>query len=152
MALVINYSKHSGLKRGYVADLKAGVYTDSFMVSHGCGNNNWGDDMSRNNPVFSNTYHSHCSSLGRYRIGKRGYSAWGINVKYLLHGLDTGNSNALGRIIVLHGWSAVSEVEVYPSGTPEGWGCPAVSNSTMHQLDSLLKDRIRPVLLWTFYK
>lgn len=149
MAILINYHIHSGLKRGYIVDLKSKRATDSFMVSHGCGQSAWGQDFSKNSPQFSNEPESHCSSLGKYKIGERGYSNWGINVKYLMHGLEKTNSNALKRTIVLHGWGDVPEDEVHPGGTIEGWGCPAVSNACMTKLDSMLKKQ-KNVLLWVY--
>src|SRR5690606_17948521 len=35
LAILIQYKKHSGLKRGYIIDLKKKIAFDSFMVSHG---------------------------------------------------------------------------------------------------------------------
>jgi len=90
------------------------------------------------------------SSLGKYRIGKRGYSNWGINVNYKLHGLEASNSNAYKRIIVLHSWKDIPNDEVYPRGCPEGWGCPAVSNDFMRKLDVLLKNSRKSVLMWVY--
>lgn len=150
LAMLIDYGKHSGYKRAYLVDLLSERPIDSFMVSHGCGNQPWGLDYSRNNPRFSNRPESHCSSLGHYKIGKRGYSSWGINVKYLLHGMDSSNSNALSRNIVMHGWADIPDGETYPAGTPEGWGCPAFSNSSMRLIDSTLKTRKMPVLLFAY--
>jgi len=150
IAIIINYQKHSGTKRGYIIDLRTQKIKDSFIVSHGCGVNNWGGDGSKNSPEFSNEFESHCSSLGKYKLLERAYSQWGINVKYVMYGLDKTNSNAYKRTIVLHGWENVSSEEIYPSGTPEGWGCPAVSNSTMTKLDDLLSPIKKPVLLWVF--
>ena len=54
----------------------------------------------------------------------------GVKIKYVLHGLDSTNSNALKRYIVFHWWEAVSDDEVYPDGTPEGWGCQTISNNS----------------------
>lgn len=150
LALLINYQDHSGRKRLYLVNPNRLVVMDSFLVSHGCGPYAWGKDMSREKASFSNAPESHCSSLGHYKIGARTYSDWGIHVKYLMHGLDQTNNNALKRTIVLHGWDAVPEKELYPQGVPEGWGCPAVSNHTMTVIDNLLKDRKKPVLLWAY--
>ncbi len=149
LAIFINYKLHSGKKRGYIIDLKCKIITDSFLVSHGCGNNNWGSDESKDNPSFSNDFESHCSSLGKYKIGERAYSQWGINVKYVLYGLEASNKNALQRTIVLHGWESIPDIETYPAGVPEGWGCPAVSNATMIKLDALLNKK-NAVLLWAY--
>lgn len=148
--ILVDFSMHSGKKRMFVYDLKKGSVIMSGMVSHGCGDAPWGTDATSNKPVFSNEHESHCSSLGKYRIGKRGYSNWGINVNYKLHGLEASNSNAYDRIIVLHSWKDVPNEEVYPDGTPEGWGCPAVSNEFMEKLDKLLKGTGQDVLMWIY--
>ncbi len=150
LAIFIHYHQHSGKKRGFIIDLQNKKVKDSFLVSHGCGVNPWGNDYSKDKPAFSNAAESHCSSLGKYKVGKRDYSQWGINVKYYLHGLENTNSNAYKRTIVLHGWNAIPDEECYPVGTAEGWGCPAVSNKTMTVLDSLLSAAKRPVLLWVY--
>ena len=150
LAIFINYHQHSGIKRGYIIDLQHKKVKDSFLVAHGCGDNYWSMDQSKDAPKFSNEFDSHCSSLGKYKIGARAYSQWGINVKYFLYGLESTNSNAYKRTIVLHGWESIPEVEPYPAGVPEGWGCPAVSNATMTQLDALLSKAKGSVLLWAY--
>jgi len=150
MCLLIDYSIHSGKNRMVVWDFKADTIAHAALVSHGCGDQPWGKDRSKAAPVFSNVNNSHCSSLGKYKIGARGYSQWGIKVNYLMHGLEATNSNALKREIVFHSWEAIADEEVYPDGTPEGWGCPAVSNKFMTMVDSLLKAQQKPVLMWAF--
>jgi hypothetical protein len=145
---LLDYSKHSGLNRFFIVDLDSTNILDSALVSHGCGNMPWGEDYSKESVVFSNFSDSHCSSYGKYKIGKRGYSQWGINVNYKLHGLDSSNTRAYNRLIVLHSWDAVSDFETFPSGTPEGWGCPAVSNNFMRRLDSKLKLAKKETLMW----
>lgn len=151
LAIFINYKKHSGLKRAYLVQLNKKMVIDSFMVSHGCGDSAWGADLTKENPKFSNEFESHCSSLGKYKLYGRAYSDWGINIKYIMKGLEKTNSNAYSRTIVLHGWESVSNVELYPNGTPEGWGCPAVSNVTMSYLDALLSKKKKPVLMWIYF-
>lgn len=140
--------RHSGLNRFFVWDFDTGQIIQQCLVSHGCGSNQWGSDASREKPEFSNKNNSHCSSLGKYTIGERGFSLWGIHVKYLLHGLDATNSNALRRVIVLHSWESIPETEPYPKGTTEGWGCPAISNENMKLLDTRLQNTSQKVLLW----
>ena len=104
--------------------------------------------MSKSNPTFSNNPNSCCSALGKYIIGERGVSNWGVRVKYLLHGMEETNSNALKRAIVFHSWERVTDYEVYPSGTPEGWGCPAISNNAFIYIDKKLQQANRRTLLW----
>ncbi len=145
---VIDISIHSGKNRFMVWNFKVHKISQQGLVTHGCGNNGWSSDNTRTSPQFSNTCDSHCSSLGKYKVADRGYSQWGINIKYLLYGLDSSNSNALKRTIVLHSWEAVSDEEIFPNGSAESWGCPAVSNNFMLKLDELLKASDKPVLLW----
>lgn len=148
--VLVDFSMHSGKKRMFVYDLKIDSIMATGMVSHGCGDKPWGMDYTKNKPVYSNEHESHCSSKGKFKIGKRGYSNWGININYKLHGLESSNSNAYDRVIVLHSWKDIPHEEVYPNGTPEGWGCPAVSNEFMTYLDSLLKNKEKDVLLWVY--
>jgi len=146
--ILIDLARHSGLKRFYIWDLKMDTIADSFLVSHGCGNNPWGQDNSKDMAIVSNKEGSHLSSVGKYIIRDRGYSNWGIHINYRLYGQDLTNSNAYRREIVLHSWEKISDEEVYPNGTPEGWGCPAISNASMHIVDNKLRSTNKKVLLW----
>ena len=148
--ILIDMSIHSGLNRFFVWDFKTDTISKSFLVSHGCGENPWSADFSKENPNFSNEDGSHCSSLGKYKIGQRAYSNWGIHIKYVLHGLEKTNSNALSRYVVFHSWEEVSNEEIYPSGTPEGWGCPTISNENFQLLAHILQKSKKPVLLWVY--
>lgn len=148
--LLINAGLHSGLNRFYIWSFNKDTFISSFPVSHGCGNNPWNSDESKTNPCFSNVEGSHCSSLGKYKIGERGRSDWGIHVKYLMHGLEQSNRNALARQIVFHSWESIPDQEVYPAGTSEGWGCAAISNNNMLYVDSLLRKEKVPFLMWVY--
>lgn len=145
--ILIDLGMHSGLKRFFVYDFKENKIVKSYVVSHGCGDNNWGATMSKENAPISNEFDSHCSSIGKFIILDRGVSQWGIKVNYVLQGKEKTNSHARSRAIVLHSWEAISSEEVYPKGTPEGWGCPAVSNESMKEIDKLLKEN-KKVLMW----
>ncbi|MFM2157438.1 MAG: hypothetical protein RL516_2187 [Bacteroidota bacterium] len=148
--ILIDMSLHSGVKRLMIWDFERDTITNSFLVAHGCGNTPWNEDNTKESPVFSNTDNSHCSSLGKYKIGERGYSQWGVNIKYVLHGLESSNSNAQRRAIVFHSWEAIPDNEVHPNGTPEGWGCPAVSNNCFRIIDPLIQSSNQPVLMWIY--
>jgi len=145
--ILIDMSVHSGLNRFFVYDFKQNKISQQMLVGHGCCNYPWSQTWSKANPTFSNKDGSHCSSLGKYKIGQRAWSDWGINVKYLLHGLEATNSNAQSRYIVFHSWEKVADTEVYPNGTPEGWGCPTISNNNMKIIDPILKRSAQPVLM-----
>ena len=148
--ILIDMSLHSGLKRFFVWSFTQDTIIHSFLVSHGCCDNSWSKDESKDNPKFSNVVGSHCSSLGKYKIGERGYSNWGVKIKYTLYGLDSTNNNAFKRLIILHSWELVPDEEIYPDGTPEGWGCPAISNKNFMIIDSMLKNSPKPVLMWIY--
>jgi hypothetical protein len=148
--ILIDMKIHSGRKRLFLWDFKKNKIVLSGLSSHGCGNLNWGSDSSKDNPTFSNVADSHLSSIGKYKLGKRGWSNWGVHINYKLHGLEQTNNKAYKRVIVLHSWEAVEEREVYPKGTPEGWGCPAINNNVMKKLDQYLKKEKTPLLLWMY--
>ena len=148
--ILIDMSVHSGLKRFVVWNFKKDTIVYSFLVGHGCCDNSWNDDESAAKAKFSNEDGSHCSSLGKYKIGERARSDWGVNIKYVLHGLDKTNSNAQKRFIVFHSWEVVSDEEIYPDGTPEGWGCPTISNKSFLLIDKILQKSEKPVLMWIY--
>ncbi len=148
--ILIDMSLHSGLKRFFVWDFRKDTIVERFLVGHGCGENPWSYDLSKENPTFSNKDGSHCSSLGKYKLGERGYSSWGVHVKYLMHGLEATNSNALARTIVFHSREDVTDEEVYPNGTVEGWGCPTISNNSMKKIDPKIEASEKPVLMWIY--
>ena len=145
---LIDMSIHPGKNRFFVYDFKQNKIINRNLVTHGSC------DQLEENPElwekakFDNRKDSHCSMKGKYKIGVRAYSQWGIHVKYVLHGLEKTNANAEDRVVVLHSWEAVSNKEVYPQVSPLSWGCPAVSNDFMKLLDKKLKVSKKPVLLW----
>lgn len=149
-AILIDMSLHSGVRRLFVYDFNENKIIQKHLVGHGCGSHQWSFDGSKNNPKFSNQDGSHLSSLGKYKIGERGVSEWGVKTKYLMHGLEESNNNALKRFIVFHSWEKMSDEEVFPNGSPEGWGCPTVSNNAFRAIDPLLKNSTKPVLMWIY--
>ncbi len=148
--ILIDMKIHSGRKRLFLWDFKQSKIILSGLSSHGCGNLLWGSDESKDTPTFSNLADSHLSSIGKYKLGKRGWSNWGVHINYKLHGLEKTNTNANKRVIVLHSWEAIEETEIYPRGTPEGWGCPAINNNVMKKLDKYLIKEKTPLLLWMY--
>lgn len=145
---LIDMSVHSGKNRFFVYDFKTKKIMHQKLVTHGAC------DVFEVNPEkykkarFNNKSNSHCSMKGKFKVGKRDYSSWGINVKYWLHGLENSNNNAVNRVVVIHSWTAVSNEEIYPRYSPLSWGCPAVSDEFMTVLDEKLKQVEKPVLLW----
>jgi hypothetical protein len=148
--ILIDMSLHSGVNRFVIWDFKEEKISGQHLVGHGCGNNTWSSDESKEDPTFSNEDGSHLSSLGKYKLSGRGHSDWGINVKYLMHGLEDTNSNAMKRFIVFHSWNLMSDKEVFPKGSPEGWGCPTISNNAMRKIDPMIEKSEKPVLMWIY--
>ena len=148
--ILIDMKIHSGKHRMFVYDFKNQEVERRALVAHGSGK----DDRksTEDEPLFGNEVGSLLTSLGKYKIGARSYSQWGINVHYKLHGLEASNSNAFKRIVVLHSFTPVPSYEIYPSHLPMGWsfGCPVTDDDTMTWLDAKLKSVKKPVLLWIF--
>jgi hypothetical protein len=149
-AILIDMSLHSGVNRLVIWDFKKDTVDHICLVGHGSGNHPWNNDFSKENPVFSNVENSHCSSLGKYRIGERAPSDWGVRIKYVIHGLEPTNSNAAKRFVVFHSWERVPNEELYPSGTPEGWGCPIVSLDNFRLIDEKLQSNTKSTLMWIY--
>ena len=146
----IDMKVHSGKKRFAIIDLKGDSILREIIVCHGSAGSKGLESSGPDTPVFSNIPSSYASSLGRYKIGKRSYSNWGIKIHYKLHGLDSTNNNAFKRIIVLHSFVGVNQSEIYPEQAPYSLGCPMVSNEDMAYLDELLKTK-KNVMMWIYY-
>jgi len=145
---LLDLSIHPGKNRFFVYDFKNNTIIDQNLVTHGSCDQFETNIKKWHKVKFSSKTDSHCSMKGKYKIGKRDYSTWGINVKYWLYGLENTNETAVKRVVVLHSWSAVSNEEIYPKVSPLSWGCPAVSDDFMQKLDAQLKVSKKPVLLW----
>ncbi|NDV77415.1 murein L,D-transpeptidase catalytic domain-containing protein [Dysgonomonas sp. 511] len=145
--ILIDFSIHSGKNRIFVWDFANDTIKYTGLCCHGYGQGSTGAK-----PVFSNTEGSYCSSLGKYKLGIRSYSNYGINAHYKMHGLEKTNSNAFRRIIVLHSHTPVPDHEIHPRHLPLGWsmGCPVVSNRLMKDIDALLKKEKKPLLMWIY--
>ncbi|WP_033886938.1 murein L,D-transpeptidase catalytic domain-containing protein [Bacteroides faecichinchillae] len=144
---LVDFSIHSGKYRFFIWDFKGDSVKCASLCAHGYGMKSTVDK-----PVYSNVEGSHCSSLGKYKVGVRSYSKWGINVHYKLHGLEKTNSNAFKRYVVLHSYTPVPAEEVYPSYLALGIseGCPVICDCVMKEVDKLLKVAKKPLLLWIF--
>ena len=149
ICFLIDMSIHSGKHRLFAWDFKNQEILFSGLCCHGVGG-----ESTREKPEFSNVSGSNCTSIGKYKLGIRSYSKWGINIHYKMHGLEETNNNAYMRNVVFHSYTPVPDIELYPWHLPLGWsqGCPVVSNNTMQQADEILKqvDTKKPVLLWIY--
>jgi len=149
MCVLVDMSIHSGKKRLFLWSFKGDSILKSAVCSHGTCDNLSNYDMDKS-PQFSNTPDTHCSSLGKYKLGKRGWSSFGVNFNYKLHGLEKTNSNAYKRYIVFHSWSIIDDEETYPIHIAQSWGCPAVSNNFMVDIDKVIKKQDKSLLFWIY--
>lgn len=144
---LVDMGRHSGKYRFFVWDFQQDTIVDAGLCAHG-----YGKRSTPRRPVFSNEPGSYCTSLGKYRVGVRAYSNWGVRFHYKMHGLESTNDAAFSRIVVLHSHDPVEDTESYPRHMPFGYsqGCPVVSNEFLKRLDARLKKSDRPVLLWIY--
>lgn len=144
---LVDLSIHSGKNRFFIYDFRTHTISQSGLVCHGIGKNSTAEK-----PVYSNEVGSNCTSLGKYKIGKRAYSNWGINIHYKMHGLESTNTNAFKRQVVLHSYSYVSETELFPTHLTMGWsqGCPVLANGLMKKIDGMLQKTKKPTLIWIY--
>lgn len=144
--ILVDMRIHSGKNRLFVYDLKKKKILIEGLCAHGSGG---GSGPLK--PVYSNEIGSNCTSLGKYKLGSRAYSKWGIHVHYKMHGLEKTNNNAFKRIVVLHSYTPVPAFQTYPLplfGVSSG--CPVIANTTMRKIDKLLKSGQKNILLWIY--
>lgn len=147
---LVDFSIPSGYDRLFLYEYDRDTILFECMVAHGQGLQDSIETWDGIPSIFSNTHESHNSSLGKYMIGKRGKSVWGVGTKYELYGLDTSNSNAHERDIVLHSWSAIPNREIYPRPLAKSWGCPAVSDSCFQIIDGVIYYRGNSMMLYIY--
>ena len=148
-AIVVDFSKPSGKHRFFVCDLKKQEIIASSLCAHGAGK---GSTIF--SPVFSNEVGSNCSSLGHYKItGRHRMSSSGLP-SFRLQGLDTSNSNAMKRGILIHSAKLVSfcRLGIYPFYLPLdrriSSGCFAIDIDMMDVVGDLVDKEKKPILLY----
>ncbi len=139
--LVAHLGLHSGLPRMVLLNVADGSWADSGLVAHGSG-----PEVFAERPIYSNVPNSHCSSLGKYRIGTAYKGRFGTAFK--LHGLEAGNSKAFERFVVLHAYDCVPDATVFPDYICNSQGCPMVSYGFLDRLKKVITASDKPMLLW----
>jgi hypothetical protein len=148
-AIIVDYSIPSGKHRFFVCDLKKEKIVASSLCAHGAGK---GSTVFK--PIFSNEIGSNCSSLGHYKItGRHQMSSSGLP-SFRLQGLDTSNSNAMKRGILIHSAKLVSycRLGIYPFYLPLdrriSSGCFAIDIDMMDVVGDLVDKEKKPILLY----
>lgn len=139
---LIDMSLPSGQGRFFIYNLMKDSIEMQGLVAHGNCFEYWLEGRR-----YSNVVGSGCSSLGKYKIGASYTGKWGYS--YKLHGLDSTNSNAFERTVVLHSHSCVPESEVSDEICQSN-GCPTVSPGLLGKLKQVIKTSKKPVLLWIY--
>ena len=140
---LVDMNLPSGRNRFFVFDLSADSIVLSGLVSHGHCKKGFSAI-----PSFSNNEQSCCTALGRYRVGEHYKGQYGL--AYKLYGLDSSNSNAYSRNIVLHAYRCVPEKQTDPIPICNSSGCPMLSPAFLRTLQPYLDKSREPVLLWIF--
>ena len=142
VCFLIDMSLPANRKRFFIYDLRSDTVFNAGLVTHGNCNQYWLDGRK-----YGNDMGCGCTSLGRYKIGKAYQGRFGLAFK--LYGLDSANSNAFRRFVVLHSHSCVPEKET-EEDICQSNGCPTVSPFFLRQLEPLIKNAPAPILLWIF--
>ncbi|WP_242692237.1 murein L,D-transpeptidase catalytic domain-containing protein [Aridibaculum aurantiacum] len=143
VCFLIDMRRPSGKKRFFIYDLKNRKIKDAGLVAHGSCNS-----LFLSEGKFSNVEGGGCSSLGRYKVGNRYNGNFGQAFK--LHGLDSTNSNAFKRFVVLHAYHCVPDIEVYPAPICNSLGCPMISYKFLDVVNKEISRSSKPILLWIF--
>jgi hypothetical protein len=141
ICFLVDMNIASGKNRFFVFDLQKDSILFSGLVAHGSCDN--GFQMKAN---FSNKVNSGCSCRGKFSVGTRYIGRFGT--AYKLYGLDSSNSNAYERSIVLHSYECVPEQEIYPF--PVSRGCPMVSSEFFQKLKPYIEGSVKPIILNIF--
>lgn len=143
--IFVDFSKPQGVNRFCIYDFNKDKIIAKSLCAQGRG---------RENNIFTHTFSneigSHYSSLGKYRVGDlvkmpnpaRGYG-------YLMHGLESTNSNARVRAIMIHNGNVGFETFPLPC-VPTSIGCFAVSNKMMKEIAKIEKKTKKPLLLYAY--
>ncbi|WEK36086.1 MAG: murein L,D-transpeptidase catalytic domain family protein [Candidatus Pseudobacter hemicellulosilyticus] len=141
--LMADLSAPSGKDRFFMYDLQKDSIVQSGLVTHGRCNETW-----LNGRKYSNVVGSGCSSPGKYKIGQRYHGRFGL--AYKLHGLDSSNSNAYKRAVVLHAHDCVPSRPIHPMPICQSDGCPTLSRAFLKLVAEKIDAADKPVLLWIY--
>jgi hypothetical protein len=132
---VVDFNRSSREKRMWIVDLLNKTLLLHTWVSHGQGS---GNDMAT---AFSDTEHSHQSSLGFYVTDDVYYGKHGRSLR--LDGMDAGfNSHARQRAVVIHAANYVCQNTINQLGRlGRSHGCPAVSPEVSEKVINTIKGK-----------
>lgn len=132
---IIDFSRSSNEKRFFVIDVKNKKLLIQTLVAHGQNSG------LVNATEFSNSIHSHKSSLGFFITDNTYYGKHGLSLR--LDGVEEGiNDNARQRAIVIHAANYVSQKYIQNYGRiGRSFGCPALPVEDNATIIQLIKDK-----------
>lgn len=145
-ALFVNYNIPSGTPRLFVWDFQKRKIVASTYVMHGPGGGSTAE-----NPVFSNTPGSECSSLGRFLVTKEHGNS--LKRSFRLKGMDWDNQTSYPRGLMIHSsywvdrWCWKNYIPLHRASCK---GCVTVSSRGMRYLWDLVNNEKKPLLLWSY--
>lgn len=142
-AFFVDLGLHSATNRFFVVRLSDGKIQHRGLVTHGSGKKY----IEAGFREYSNTSGSLLSALGKYKTGRSYMGQFGL--AYKLFGLDSTNSNAFKRTIVLHAHDCVPDLP-FNGMLCQSWGCPTVSFNFLKKLSVLIDSSFKPILLWVY--
>lgn len=143
--IVVDFSIHSGKNRFFMFNKDKQLVLKS-LCEHGCGNGS-----TKKVPKFSNKIGSNCSSLGKFKVS--GYNIMRDKTpSYLLDGLDSTNSNAKKRHLLIHPYYIIPDFEIYPIYLPTSYsqGCFIISPIKFKIFQKYIKNK--KVILYSIYQ
>lgn len=144
IAFLLDMKKLSGRNRFFVVDLQNNRILDQGLVAHGSGS----ETGKAGRLKFSNQDNSYATSLGLYSIGTSYNGRFGK--AYKLYGLETSNSNAYSRNIVLHKYDSMPDDEqIAPICLSQG--CPMVSVKFYERLQPIIDSSQKQIILNIYY-
>lgn len=143
LGFLIDMSIESGNNRFFIVNLAKDSIEAASLVTHGRCNENW-----LKGRKYSNVTGSGCTSLGRYKIGNPYQGKFGL--AYKLYGLDSSNSNAYKRFVVLHSHDCVPNQPTFPLPICQSDGCPTVSPGFLLKLKEIINASEKPIILWIY--
>jgi hypothetical protein len=141
IVFLIDMKIASGKNRFFVVDVKNKKVIDKGLVAHGFGKDG--------SVKFSNKSGSEMSSLGKYKVGESYKGKFGKS--YKLYGLDSTNSNAYSRGIVIHEYDEMPYEET-DAEIVRSQGCPMVNKQFFNRLEKILDTTTKPILLEIYYR
>ena len=144
--ILVDFSRPTGIDRFFIYDFSKKKIVERSLCAQGLGKN-WNIFAPSK---FSNVPGSNYSSLGKYKVGGlRKMSKAFFGKGYTVYGLDSSNSNALARGILIHRGNPGFQTYPLPC-VPASRGCFAVSDGMMRSIEVYKKSTRKPLLLYAY--